>query len=133
MNTDMSPDEILNNLPPHPFMELCGIELLKDENGTFYVQTEVTEKLHNPYGIVHGGLFFTMADIITGVTARLCGKPAVTLDSNFHFLSNVSSGTLTARAEVVRTGNTVAVIRADIKDNSGTLLAEGTFTYYFLK
>lgn len=119
-------------IPSHPFMELCGIEVLKDSGG-YYVQAEVSEKILNPYGIVHGGFFFTMADIITGVTARLCGGQAVTMNSDFHFLANVSSGTVTGRAEVVRAGNTIAVIRAEIRDGGGTLLAEGTFTYFFLK
>lgn len=112
------------------FIRLCGIQLLEDPEGNYYAQTQVTSQIHNPYGIVHGGLLYTMADMVSGATARQYGKHPVTLDSDMHFLRNVSSGTLTARAELVRAGGSVAVIRARVCCGE-LLLAEGTFTFCY--
>lgn len=113
------------------FLKLCGIQLHHDQDGTIYAQAEVTPQIQNPYGIVHGGLLFTMADMATGVTACQFGLSPVTLDSDFHFLRNVTSGIITARAEVVRAGRTIIVLRAKVTSDSGLLLAEGSFTYYY--
>lgn len=116
----------------NPYMSHNGIELFQDENGRFLTKVEVKPLHHNPFGYVHGGLYYTMADIVAGATAREHGNTPVTLDSDFHYLSNVSSGTITARASIVRTGNTIAVIRVEITSDTGTLLVEGTFTYYYI-
>ncbi|MCD8190037.1 MAG: PaaI family thioesterase [Clostridiales bacterium] len=112
------------------FMRLCGIQVLEDPEGRCYAQAQVTSQIHNPYGIVHGGLLYTMADIVTGATARQHGRRPVTLDSNMHYLRNVTSGTLIARAEMVRAGGSIAVLRARVCCGE-TLLAEGTFTYFY--
>ncbi len=115
------------------FIKLCGIQLLEDSEGRFYAQTQVTPQIHNPYGIVHGGLLYTMADMVSGATARRHGPHPVTLDSDMHFLRNVASGTLTARAELVRVGGSVAVLRARVcaGEKEELLLAEGTFTFFY--
>ncbi|MCD8335610.1 MAG: PaaI family thioesterase [Clostridiales bacterium] len=112
------------------FIKLCGIQLLEDPEGSYYAQARVTPQVHNPYGIVHGGLLYTMADMVSGATARQYGPHPVTLDSDLHFLRNVSSGTLTARAEPVRVGGSVAVLRARVCCGD-ELLAEGTFTFFY--
>ncbi|MCD7838471.1 MAG: PaaI family thioesterase [Clostridiales bacterium] len=112
------------------FMKLCGIQLLEDLEGNCYAQAQVTPQIHNPYGIVHGGLLYTMADIVSGATARQYGRRPVTLDSDFHLLRNVSSGVLTARAEPVRMGGNIAVLRVRVCCGD-ELLAEGTFTFFY--
>lgn len=122
----------LERVAANPFMVHNGVELLQDEDGSYFTRVQLESMHHNPYGIVHGGLLYTMADIASGVTARQHGTNPVTLDSDFHFLSNVSTGTLTARSEVVRTGRTIAVIRVRIANETGRLLADGTFSFYYL-
>lgn len=124
-------NDVLPIIQDNQFLKLCGIEMHQDKDGSIYAQAEVTPKIQNPYGIAHGGLLFTMADIATGVTAWQYGTAPVTLDSDFHFLRNVSSGTITARAEVVRAGRTIIVLRSKVTSDSGLLLAEGSFTYYY--
>lgn len=127
MSIQVNMEYLLNN----PFMVHNGVELLRDEDGSYFTRAQIEPVHHNPYGIAHGGLLYTMADIASGVTARQYGTNPVTLDSDFHFLSNVSTGTLTARAEVVRAGRTVAVVRARITNETGKILADGTFTFYY--
>lgn len=115
------------------FMKNCGFTLEQDENGEYFTKAEVNPNILNQYGMVHGGMLYSMADTITGVAARNTGKIGVTLNSSFSYLSNVSEGVIIGRAETVRTGGTVAVFRAIISTEDGKELAEGTFTYYFLK
>lgn len=128
----MTKEELLA-IQDNPFLKLCGIQLLQAKDGSCYAQVEITPQIYNPHGMVHGGLLFTMADIVTGIAACQYGTSPVTLDSDFHFLQNVHSGTLTARAEVVRAGSSITVLRAQVTSDSGHLLAEGSFTYYYLR
>lgn len=126
----MTDEKIRKAAENNRFVRYCGIQLRKDTDGSYYAQVELEPKHQNPYGIAHGGLLYTMADTTAGNNARRFGERPVTLDSDFHFLKNVSSGILTAKAELVRTGRRIFVIRVRVTTESGMLLAEGTFTYY---
>jgi acyl-CoA thioesterase len=111
------------------FILHCGIEVVEEEGG-YYTRVEIAPEHLNPYGIVHGGLMYTMADTATGLTAGKYIDVPVTLDSDFHFLSNVSSGVLTAKAEIIKGGKHVMWLRVRVVADDKLVLAEGTFTYY---
>lgn len=111
------------------FILYCGIEVVEEEGGC-YTRVEIAPEHLNPYGIVHGGLMYTMADTATGLTAGKYIDVPVTLDSDFHFLSNVSSGVLTAKAEIIKGGKHVMWLRVRVVADDKLVLAEGTFTYY---
>lgn len=112
------------------FTTLCGIQMLEAADGSLYAQAEIVPDHHNPYGVVHGGMFYTMADNAGGANACLLMQHPVTLNSSFQYLRNVSSGIVTARCTVVRSGRTILVLRVEITSDTGLLLAEGEFTYY---
>ena len=124
----MEEKEIAESMKEDQFIEYCGVQVIYGE--TCSARVEIEPRHLNPYGIVHGGLFYTMADTATGVTAMKYMEDPVTLDSEFHFLGNVSSGVVTARSEVIRAGKHVMWLRARVESEDGKLLAEGTFTYY---
>lgn len=111
------------------YIPYCGIEVIEEEKEC-YTRTEIRPEHLNPYGMVHGGLMYTMADTATGLTAGKYMDVPVTLDSDFHFVRNVSSGVLTAKAEIIRGGKHVMWLRARVVADDEILLAEGTFTYY---
>ena len=115
------------------FMKNCGFTLERDTDGNYFTRAQVTPEIQNQYGMVHGGLMYSMADTITGVASWNTGNLGVTLNSSFSYLSNVSKGVIIGKAENIRVGNSIGVFRAIIQDESGNLLAEGTFTYYFMK
>lgn len=111
------------------FIAYCGIEIIPDGEGCC-TKVKVEPRHHNPYGIVHGGLLYTMADTAAGYTARKLTKSPVTLNSDFHCISNVPSGVLTTRTEIVKAGKHILLLRVRVLAEEETLLAEGTFTYY---
>lgn len=111
------------------FIAYCGIEIIPEEQGCF-TRVRVEPKHHNPYGIVHGGLLYTMADTAAGYTAKKLTPSPVTLNSEFHYMGNTPSGVLTARTEVLKAGRHILLIRVRVLADEELLLAEGTFTYY---
>lgn len=115
------------------FMSYNGIRVAAMENDWSQVVLDVTENSKNVWGMVHGGVYYTMADCAAGAAARSLGGSYVTLSGNLNFLKGANAGRITAEAHVVHRGRTTCVYRVELKDDAGSLLAEGNFTMFRLK
>jgi acyl-CoA thioesterase len=94
------------------------------------LKAEITEEMKNIYGIIHGGMLFTMADCAAGITARADGGKYVTLSSNVNFIRNVSAGTLYAKAEPIKRGRSIAIYHVAVTDGEGNLLLDGVMNMF---
>ena len=83
----------------------------------------------NPMGIVHGGVYFTMMDQVAGTAACTGGGLCRTVNCEVRFLAAAQGDRLTSRAEAVRMGRSIAVIRAWVEDAAGTVCADGVYTF----
>ena len=54
----------------------------------------------NPYGVLHGGAYYTLADCAAGAACRTDGRKYVTLHGSLDFIRTAKEGRVTARAEV---------------------------------
>lgn len=115
--------------PNNAYGRYNGVELVDIEKDRAVMKTTVTPDMLNPFGIVHGGLYFTLADCTTGAAVHTDGRKHVTLSSNFNFCKSVSEGVLLATAEVYKRGSSITLSRVRV-ECEGQLLAEGTFTYF---
>lgn len=121
-------------LQTNPFMQHLGIQFIKLEPGNLVGTFQYDKKLLNPYGSMHGGVLYSIADIITGFAACSFGTMASTIDGSMNYLSPVQEeGTYTCEAIMVRQGKQVSVYKAEIRDEKKNLYATGTFTFYMLK
>ena len=84
----------------------------------------------NPYGVVHGGAIYTMADNAAGYAAHTDGRFYVTQTSSMHFLRNQAHGVVRADARVRHRGKATCLVDVDILGEDGRLLATGEFTYF---
>ena len=80
----------------------------------------------NLNGAVHGGLLYTLADCVAGITARTDGRNYVTQSAHINFLRNVSEGVLSATGEIIKRGNSIAVVHVQIRNELGTLLSDAS-------
>lgn len=83
----------------------------------------------NPMGIVHGGVYCTMMDQVAGTAACTGGGLCRTVNCEVRFLAAAQGDRLTSRAEAVRMGRSIAVIRAWVEDAAGTVCADGMYTF----
>jgi len=85
-----------------------------------------------PLGLLHGGatgaLVESAASIAAIAHARTMGKVAVGVDLHVTHLEGVTAGAVTATATAVRRGRTVAVYRAEVRDDAGRMTAVGQLT-----
>lgn len=94
------------------------------------VQGLATDRYFNGAGNVHGGLFLTLADTAAGLAALTDGRRYVTQSCSFNFIRPMNQGKIIADGYVIHRGRTMAVTRAVLTDENGTLIAEGTFNMF---
>lgn len=71
-----------------------GIEIIAAGTTSATMQMSVREDMGNTFGICHGGVIFTLADICFGFTANGCNEKAVTASSEIEFLNPANVGDL---------------------------------------
>ena len=112
------------------FMLHNHIELESVDKDRAVFRLDIRPESCNPYGMVHGGAIYTLADNATGTAAHSDGRYYVTQTSALHFLRNQSRGTVRATAWVRHRGKSTVLTAVDITGEDGKLLATGEFTFF---
>lgn len=112
------------------FMNHNYIEMELLEPGHSVFRLDIRPESKNPYGMVHGGAIYTMADNATGSAVHTDGRYYVTQNSALHFLRNQSEGTVRAEAWVRHRGSSTCLVNVDITGEGGKLIATGEFTFF---
>ena len=86
------------------------------------VKVNLVAESMNLHGHVHGGLLYAMADCVAGIFARMDGRDYVTQSAHINFLHNVQSGTIFAKAEIIKRGKHMAYFHISITDQDDHLL-----------
>ena len=80
-------------------------------------------------GVIHGGALMALADSVGAVCAFLGlppGTTTATTSSTTHFLRAVREGRVTATARPLHRGRSQVVVKTDLVDGSGRLVATVT-------
>ena len=112
------------------FMIHNHIELESVEKDRAVFRLDIRPESCNPYGMVHGGAIYTLADNAAGTAAHSDGRYYVTQTSALHFLRNQARGTVRATAWVRHRGKSTVLTSVDITGEGGKLLATGEFTFF---
>ena len=117
----------VNALPG--WVKEMGIVLLSATPEEVTCEWEVSEKHHQGYGIVHGGVHCgvieTLASVGAAVVAHPRGQRVVGLENNTSFIRAVRSGKLRGQAKPVTRGRTSQVWEVWIRDEQQQLVAQG--------
>ncbi|MCM3585319.1 PaaI family thioesterase [Mesobacillus maritimus] len=102
-----------------------------DEAKTCTITCPVTEIMHNPAGIVHGGIFTFIADTAMGhLNFRHKDAPYVSLELKTSFFNATTAGKLIATARYLKDGYKVCFMEAEVKNEQGDLLCKTSGTFY---
>ena len=105
--------------------QVTGIEIIKADPGHSEVRLKIDDRHINAVGGLMGAVFFTMADFAFAVAVNSdidSEYVTVTLQSSISFMRTVGSGTLTAKADVVRDGKSTCVYEISIYSDDNTEL-----------
>jgi 1,4-dihydroxy-2-naphthoyl-CoA hydrolase len=116
-------DEDSLHTPRSGFDALLGIELLECSAEVVRARLPVRAELLQPFGLVHGGVFAsiaeTLASIGTAVAVRPEGNTALGLSNQTSFTRPISDGTIHARAVRRHRGRTTWIWDVEIADDAG--------------
>ena len=106
---------------------LTYIELTPDGGRA---QLEITDKLLQPAGIVHGGLYCSIVESLASVSAAVWlldngGGSVVGVNNNTDFLRAISAGTVTAVSTPIHRGRRQQLWVITITDGDDRLVARG--------
>lgn len=117
----------------NPYMQELKIDILEIERGFVKGKLTVTDKVLNPYGSVHGGCLFSLADITAGLAACTYGVYSSTIDGNMEYiLPAMDTEYIICEAKEIRQGMHVSQYEADLYDDKHQLVDKATFSFYMM-
>ena len=126
-------ERVARSLESVPFGKLLGLNLEEIEPGSATLSMAVRDELKQNNGVVHGGAIASIIDSATAfaIIGLLAEHERVTtVDLTINYLRPVVSGTITAKARVVREGGRIIVTAADAFDSENQLVATALSTYF---
>lgn len=117
----------MNELVPTGFDAHYGLEVLAIDDEHVSAQVQVRDELLQPAGLVHGGVFASVAESICSIATwravQADGRSAQGLSNQTSFLRPITGGTIHATARRRHRGRTTWVWEVDITDDDGRLCA----------
>ncbi len=111
--------------------DLLDVEFLEAGPDRVVLRIPVNWRVHQPYGILHGGVSALLAESAASFGAALAAGPdrnVVGIELNASHLRSVRDGHLTAEATPIRVGRTVQVWRIALTDDEGRAICDARCT-----
>jgi uncharacterized protein (TIGR00369 family) len=103
-------------------MDLIGAELTCVEPGVIEITLPYRADLTQQHGYIHAGVITTIADSACGYAAYTLmppGSDVLAVEFKVNLMRPAKGETFVARAEVVKSGRTLTVVRADVHALTG--------------
>jgi 1,4-dihydroxy-2-naphthoyl-CoA hydrolase len=104
-----------------------GLQLLEVSEELVRARVDVRDELKQPAGLVHGGLYASMAEAMASLATAMSvlpqGSTAMGLSNNTSFLRPVTAGAVHAHATRLHRGRTTWVWDVRFSDDEGRLCA----------
>ena len=118
--------------PQETFSALIGLEQFEITEESARGEVAVRRDLLQPWGLVHGGVYATIAESLaswaTAAAVVPRGQLAMGLSNSTSFLRPISTGTIHAHALRRHRGRTTWVWDVDMSDDDGRLCATSRVT-----
>lgn len=109
-----------------------GMRVVIGGDGKAGVELEVTEKLLQRLGNMHGGALASVIDSAIGVAINQQLRPeedAVTVELKINYLRPVNKGKIRGEGKVIQIGQKIIVAQGEIINESGEIVAIGMATF----
>ena len=106
------------------FSQWLGIEVLQVSEGYSKIKMTVREEMINGFGIVHGGIAFSLADSAFAFACKNRNVLSVALDTSINFLKPVHVGdVLLAEAKELHNGKSTGLYHITINNQNEHVVA----------
>jgi uncharacterized protein (TIGR00369 family) len=109
--------DVASNFAQQPIMNLIGARLARVEPGVVEIELPFRADLTQQDGFLHAGVITTVADSAAGYAAHTlmpAGSRVLSVEFKVNLLRPARGELFVARAEVIKPGRTLTVVRADV-------------------
>jgi 1,4-dihydroxy-2-naphthoyl-CoA hydrolase len=118
--------QTLNAMNQNNMIGLLEIEILEATVDRVVATMPVKAKVHQPFGLLHGGASVALAETVASLGAYLnvmdSGMGAVGLEINANHLRGKKDGVVTATATPIHKGRITHVWQVEIRDEAGKMV-----------
>jgi acyl-CoA thioesterase len=127
-----SPSQVVNHMLTHDaFSQWLGIECIEIKEGYSKIKMIVRPQMVNGFGIVHGGIAFSLADSAFAFACNNRNQLSVALTVDISFNKAVNIGDeLTAEATEIHNGKSTGIYQINIYNQLQQLVAYTKATCY---
>lgn len=129
----MDKSKIFREAGENELMQFLGVRIVEASGDRVVLTMEVTAKVHQYVGIMHGGISLYLAETAASIgavaAADLSRVTPVGVEINGNHVRPVSRGTLTVTAKPMFTGRTMAVWQIEIVNDKGKLVCTSRCTF----
>ena len=131
-NQNLHPTKVVEHMMKHDlFSQWLGIELVEVREGYSKIQMTVRPEMINGFGIVHGGIAFSLGDSCFAFACNNCNVISVALDTAINFVKPVYVGDLlTAEAKEIHNGKSTGLYHITISNQNNHIVAMFKGTCY---
>jgi acyl-CoA thioesterase len=122
---DILAKKVVGHMMEHDlFSQWLGIEVLEVKEGYSKIKMTVRKEMINGFGIVHGGIAFSLADSAFAFACNNRNVLSVALDTSINFLKPVHvDDVLTAEASEQHNGKSTGLYHINITNQNNHLVA----------
>ena len=122
----MSPNEVVNKMfEQDRFSQWLCIQVIEIREGYSKIQMTIRAEMENGFGIIHGGVTFSMADSAFAYACNNRNQKSVALDTSINFVKAVYVGDiLTAEATELHNGRSTGLYQIAITNQKNELVAQ---------
>ena len=125
MHADKLANDVVTHMMQHDlFSQWLGITVIEVKEGYSKIQMTVRKEMINGFGIVHGGIAFSLADSCFAFACNNRNVLSVALDTAINFTKPVHVGDrLTAEAKEMHNGKSTGLYHITIQNQNGHTVA----------
>ena len=113
------------------FSQWMALERLEEREGYCRISMMIRKEMLNGFGIVHGGILFSLADSAFAFATNSSGRHAVSIDSHISIYQSSQIGDqLFATAEELHTNHKLAHYSVQVTNQKAELIASFKGTVY---
>ena len=122
---DMLAQQVVKHMMEHDkFSQWLGIEVLAVKEGYSKIKMLVREEMINGFGIIHGGITFSLADSAFAFACNNRNNLSVALDTSINFTRAIQVGdTITAEAKESHNGRSTGLYFITITNQNNAQVA----------
>lgn len=129
MNGETQQDELARNvvakmMADDQFSQWLGIKVLGIEEGYSKIRMTIREEMINGFGVIHGGIAFSLADSAFAFACNNRNNLSMALDTSITFIKPTKPGdVLTAEAKELHNGRSTGLYLITITNQNGEQVA----------